>query len=357
MIRLSAVANSGAALVSGISLSLVSLAPAPALAAMPQPIPIEKIEGLCPSIGTTGLSFGVARDGQDSASLDVLMQESGERAPFVEGAANFTPWSDKLTGVTWYASQEEENAKPEEWLDHMAVTLEKGGWVQESPGTERGFTEYLPVTFHKDFSIADAQKTLEIKVSAFGNYELTCSDPYLVLLSENEGLGALEPGSPRPVLADVGMAALPDPATCERPEVQDMFSTSEKLEAAGHRVDELIPVADRDGEVARHGERLRTWLAWKLSESGKVDQQRLWEIEESAVPSADEDHLEDMMGFLADATEMIDAQKVGDGATVCRGMIAMFAKKRLADAAEADRWAKINAALEAEAVKLGIPLE
>ncbi|QIG53261.1 hypothetical protein G6N82_03040 [Altererythrobacter sp. BO-6] len=338
------------------SVALVVGSGAPALAARPTPNSFGEIEALCPSVGTTGLTFGLTREQQNQTALAKVTAEDPTRL-FREAMADYSSWSDRLYRLSWYSAMEEsDQVDGVEWQLGLAQMLEKGGW-RDLADDVRYDPRWQEWRYAKEFMIDGEPRQLLIEIEMSGNYAVTCSDIELNTMADNEGLGLLEPDSPRPAMVEVARAVLPDPSTCDRPEIHDMFSTNEKLEAAGHKLDEIFPKANAEGDAARFGERLRTWLVWKMLESGKIPQEDIWQVEEGLYPDASEERQDDLIGFLEDAGAIMEAQKQGDGQTVCQKFLSLFAKQRAADERQAARWAKLNAALEAEAVRRGIALD
>lgn len=186
---------------------------------------------------------------------------------------------------------------------------------------------------------------------------LRCGDADLLRLSRNERDGQLEPASPRPVaLPAVPAMPLPTEAGCSDPAVLEAFKTPGHVDEKVPALHRLMEGGFRIADQKRQAERLHTWLAWRLRTSGQVSEDRIWQVEEAAVPTTDSKaDVIGLMNLLNAAGEGLQSRN--GPAAFCRSIIGLVIGTVETDKREIVRWAKINAALEAEARKHGIDIE
>ena len=320
-------------------------------------ISIDRIESLCSSAGSSAFVLGKPRSPEARAALEGSdgIPAVGE-APFVEAWPTYTAWSDRLAKIAWYPDFKEP-VKATDWLDRMTEVLKAGGWQEVDPDFVSALPEWRTPEFTKEFAGDEVPTTIQIQVEAVSSYRFECTTPQLARLHDDEAQGILEPGTQRPLAPALIEKPQLDPAICDTPEFQELMTSNRKLEESGFELGEIIPVVDPDNEAMRYGERLRTWLVWRMTGSGKVDWNRVWEIEEAVAPPQENEQLASMLGFLADAGEMIRAEEDGEKVRSCRLMLEMAGKQREKNAEAVARLDKINTALEAEARRLGIPLD
>jgi hypothetical protein len=338
-----------------------------AIAAMASPIPtfaattaIKRIganeaTSLCPSLGQTGLLFGDPSSRQNPDFVEHLNQLPPQHAPFAEAALEFTPWSDRLAAVGYIAASPNGDAN-RLWGKELEESLRQAGWIDSARSDLTSAIAAAPKLFEKSFDTPDGRRTIVLEFDISGGLMLRCGDADLLSLSRDERDGQLEPGSPRPAALQAGPGMpLPTEAGCSNPAVLEAFKTP------GH-VDETVPALRRlmEGgfqiaDQKRQAERLHTWLAWRLRTSGQVSEDRIWQVEEAAVPQADKADVVGLMNMLSAAGEGFQSRN-GPGA-FCRSMIGLVIGTVETDQREIARWAKINAALEVEARKHGIDVQ
>lgn len=317
----------------------------------------EQIDSLCTNVGSDGLALGSIHSGDIGTKVDFAGEAvSAGRAPFLEAWPSYTAWSDRLAKVEWYAAFEE-TVDPVDFLERMATVLGSGGWTPSELGLDSSRPEWRTLVFTKGETSDGRTAIRQIEVQAVPNLSFECSTAELAQLYEEEGQGILAPGSLRPQPPAIEERLPIDPASCETPEMQAILSTNGSFAEAGYSLEKIVPAEDPENKSKRYGERLRTWLVWKMIASGKIDHERIWQIEDAAAPDPEDDRAGLMLEFLENAGKFIDSGKAGDKITSCRLIFGMMAKQREIDAAAAARLQDINVALEAEARRLGIPLD
>lgn len=334
-------------------LAILALSVTPAQAAVTIPS-IETIETrLCPVGGAGALLLGQPSLAQNPALLKAFSGTEAPIEPFGESRAIFTQWSQRLSAVE-YNGASPDGADNLAFIAGMTERVEAAGWKRAGPKAA-GSLMMEPEVFQKVLQTADGPRLMVLEFEASGNVSLRCGDPEWLKISENEGLEQLAPGSPRPVMP--GDPAQPlgslRPADCDRPEIRDNLL---KVLNDGDRP-EISGVMEQANQMEQFQTRLRTWLRWKMVSSGKTDGDALWEIEEKVAPRTG-DQLEQEFGDLAGGIVAIDAaRKQGDAQAECRAFASLIGGMAKGASSEAARLAKVNAALEAEAQRLGISLD
>lgn len=342
------------ALYTGLIAALVLL-PAPGQAASTIAAPtiaptLSELEALCPGVGANPLRFGQLDRGQQ------YRPEGPALAEFGPPEQTYTSWSGLLAALTIRAASPD-GAINQRWFEGVEAALRAGGWSKfADPKLATPLDE--GILFEKATgSNADARQ-LVFEVAIPGALMLRCGDQNLLRIDRAEADGELAPGSPRPApLAPAEPAPLPNPADCDRAAL---------LEAIGHkdRIDEASPAfvqfdarSVQTANEARDAERDYRWVVWKLLQSGRVDNERLWQIEEQAAP-LDVDALEEDMGeFLQFAGEASRARDRGDAKAVCLAFVPLVVSRARSDQRKAARHRILISALETEARKLGVSLD
>lgn len=334
-------------------LALVALPAAPAQAAVTIPS-IETIETrLCPVGGVGALLLGQPSAAQDPALLKAFSGTEAPIDPFGESRAVYTQWSGRLS-ATEFNGASPDGTDNNAFIAGMIERVETAGW-QRAEGKPPGSLMMEPEVYKKVLQTADGPRLMVLEFEASGNVALRCGDPELLQMSQAESEERLAPGSPRPVMP--GGPALPAGVLraedCDRPEIRDNLL---KLLNDGDRP-EMTGAMDLANQSEQFQSRLRTWLRWKMAQSGKVDDETLWKLEERIAPLTGDQVEKEFIGVADDITGFDRSRKAGDKKGECRALIGMAAGMAEASIIEAARLAKVNAALESEAKRLGIALD
>lgn len=314
-----------------------------------------QVEALCPDIGHDGLHLGKPMSEQGPAALVALRMPDERFAPFSESDLTFTAWSGLLAAVTW------RRAAPEgvsliEWQDELVNRLENAGWaaVAEPVIPANWYSRQLVKSFEHD----GGTRELLLDVDTFGLYSVRCADAALLVLNETEGRGELAEGTPRPVRppSSTEFDQIIGRLDCEDEAILAAFAGTDDLQAAGAKVEQILgPPGDLNAGAEYHT-KLRTWLRWRMLESGLISEDELWAIEDS-VPVERPDPSADMTRFLTAAAGIIKAGDASDGGAMCRGYRKMLTGENRISAAKAERERAVNTALEAEARRRDIAVD
>lgn len=316
---------------------------------------IQTIETqLCPVGGVTSLRLGHGQAGQDPALRQLFSIGGTPFAPFTEARAVYTPWSEQLSAIEFNGASPD-GADNRNFIQRMTQQLEANGWVR-SDGP-KVFTSYMmnPMVYAKDLPTADGPRRFLLQFDAPGAVLLNCGGLDLLKRGEAESEEVLAPGSLRPTPPQEldGPLANLRPQDCEDPVFRERMMA--RL-AAGDRTG-VTDSSDMASDRERYQSRLRIWLRWKMTESGKIDAPTLWDIEEKVAPLQGAQMEKDFIGFAGSIVALDKARKQSDATGECRAMAALVAAETGKSGTEAARLAKINAALEAEAKRLGIALD
>ena len=309
---------------------------------------------LCPVGGTTSLRLGHGQAAQDPALRKAFSIGGTPIAPFEEARAVYTPWSDQLSAIEFNGASPDGDDN-RNFIERMTAQLEANGWVRaEGP---KAFASHMmnPVVYAKDLPTADGPRRFLLQFDAPGAVLLNCGGLDLLKLSEEESQEVLAPGSPRPTPPqghDQSLANL-RPQDCDDPAFREKMMA--RL-TAGDRSG-VTDSMDEASDLERYQSRLRIWLRWKMAESGKINHQALWDIEEKVAPREAARMEKDFIAFAGSVVALDKARNQGDAAAECRAMAALAAAETGKSGSEAARLAKINAAFEAEASRLEIKLD
>lgn len=336
--------------------SLLALSPlfaSPALAAVPIP-PIETIETrMCPVGGAGALRWGQESTAQDQALLKAFSGENAPIAPFGESRDLYTQWSGKLFALEFNGASPDgdDNRAFVEGMEQQALAA---GWKQAERKVTPSSLMMDARIFEKTLATADGPRLMVLEFDAPGAVILRCGDLETLRLHEDEGLEQLAPGSPRPVLpaAPAGSPGSLRTEDCTRPEIRDNL-----LKLMNDGRPDVTGVMDQASALERYQTRLRTWLRWKIVGSGKTDGQALWEIEDKSAPRTGDQIEEEFIGLAQSITAIDAARKKRDAEAECRALVGMIAAMARDTSSEATRLAKVNAALEEEARRLGVAID
>lgn len=316
---------------------------------------IQMIETqLCPVGGAGTLRLGLGEAQQDPALRRTFSVGGAAFVPFTEARAVYTPWSGKLSALEFNGASPDGDDN-QAFLDGMVSQLEANGWVSAEAPKVFGSFMMNPLIYAKDLPTTDGPRRFVLQFDAPGAVLLTCAGLDLLKLGEDENQEQLAPGSERPVAppADDQPLANLRPQDCDNPDFRARLMASL---TEGDRSG-VTSAADRASDQEGYQTRLRTWLRWKMIGSGKVDAPALWDIEEKIAPMEGAQLEKDFIGFADGIVAIETARKKGDAAAECRGMVALVAAETGKAGNEAARLAKVNVALEAEAMRLGIALD
>jgi hypothetical protein len=245
-------------------------------------------------------------------------------------------------------------------MDRIGAALEGSGWrVLEMPPEEAPI--YLvgyagTHAFSRPHTIDGKQTRVLLALSHdFGELTMTCGRDDLLHDHAEEAFGKLPPGTPRPRMPDIAVPQVRSEAECADPtrlaEVEAMMIDGR---ADGFTAAMLGRTSYRD--------RLSTWMMWKLESSGKISSEQLLKVGLSSLGQASPGG--NPFAGLAMITEMfpiidrIDkAAKAKDAAAMCRGLIPLQAWMTRVDAITLRQTQGVQAALEAEARKLGVSFD
>lgn len=321
---------------------------APAIAHAAVPPDLNQPESLCPGIGLPGLEFGKDEGDQSKATLEALRQEWS----IGSGEAEYTHWSGRLFAVEWRMPTDDAAASLV-WRNGIDDWLDSNGWVP---------VELPEVRSPRSMSSSMAQKTvngrtLVIEFDTDGIQLLRCADRDLLEIARNEMEGELSPGSLRPLipLAPAQPWRLPGREECSRPELIAAFSQIKQSNELGPLLEKQFPVEDPAMAEADYQRRLNTWLKWKLRGEGGLSEEQLWAFdrpEEKADTGLDE-----TIALLETMGRWAEAEKTQDAKTMCEASIAILDAMHKTSLSEAAGHRKANAALEAEARRMGIAID
>lgn len=323
-----------------------------------QAITADKVERLCPVTGSPGLALGDPSDHQPTELKRGLRQLSADLAPFTKGRLELTPWSERVTAVT-YSAEPGDTDQHGELLEAFDAMMIAAGWQPVTVDNEK----MLPLNildqraYRREVMAKNGPQTLLVEFATDGAVQMRCGDPALLELAQREREGRLDPGSPRPIAPPFDPARrVPDAKICKTARLQEFALAKSGLDEFSPDIYEFGSAAFESRRRAGHGKRLNTWLEWKLLGSGRVSEDRLFELQEPFAKLR-EIGLGKMMQMLVPVTAFANAREQGNGEAACEAMRQVLVAETKQSLADIAYWDKVNAALEAEAKRAGAALE
>lgn len=319
------------------------------------------LERMCSSAGTYQYAFGqtgVPGAGKPVRALSRGVPLPASAAPFSRGKPWSTEWSDRLFAMEYMAPMPE-GGTLDEFAAALGSVLTAAGWAAKPADYDPPIymlTASGDWTWTRPDPTAPDQAELVLGLSgALGEIVLTCGRTDLMLAHAEEALGNLPAGTPRPAMPDIPIPALRSEADCGQPAV---IAEIERLLASNEPDLFLAQMVAR----TTYRDRLTSWMAWKLEQSGKVAPDRLAELLLSAAGSVSPDGNPfaqfEMFGEMLDLIEPIaDAEGARDPAALCRSLVPFESWLARIDALTLGQTEAAQAALTAEAARLGVPLD
>lgn len=278
-------------------------------------------------------------------------------APFTEADLDLTGWSDRLAGISYLAASPD-GAVNQAWSDTLQESLEAEGWTR-SPRRHLAATGMLDARmYEKIVPTGQGLRTLLVQFDTPGALMLSCGDAALLELARAEYEGRLAPGTPRPVPPVGGETTqLPAETDCTDPSLLSVFSDPKKIDETDPAFQKLTAGGDTIADRKRYQDRLHTWLTWRLLGSGKVTQDRIWELGSKANPGTDNVAMEMMQTMLGELNRVTEAQEKNDPAAMCKAMAGFIIATARKDQLDTEHWIRANTALEEEARRLGLQLD
>lgn len=330
-----------------------------------EPIPsVAALARMCSVDGAMQFRFGQA--GVPGASKLESMLQRGYKlpaalAPFAKAQPRSTEWSDRFMEMTYSVTlSKDPDARAQDLMDRIGLALEGSGWsvLEVSP---EDAPIYLIVysgshAFTRPVTVDGKETRVLLALNHdFGELSLTCGRDDLLLTHAQEAFGKLPPGTPRPKVPEIAVPTVRSEADCADPalpgEVQALLAEGK---ADSFTAAMLARTTYRD--------RLSTWMLWKLDSSGKISTDQLLKLSFSSLggaspggnPFAALKMVEEMFPII----EQLDkAAKAQDPAAVCRSLIPFHAWITKVDGITLKQTQAMQAALTAEAKKLGVSLD
>ncbi len=347
-------------------LLIVAAAPASAQTSPPAPPPFAldaaKLERLCNPDGAMQYKFGqagVPGGGRLMRLVAKPMALPDGYGPFIHARAASTEWSGQFMEMA-YSVRTNDHDLAEAMIAEVTALADANGWqffdgtFDDTPLYLAGYAE--SDSFFKPLGEgADAPRLMLNVVHALGELVLTCGRSDLLKVHAGEAFGKLPPGTPRPLVPDIAVPPLRSAAQCSEPQALA------ELEAfmAGRSTDEITATM-----VARttYRDRLTAWMLWKIGESGKLSTDELLKLAFAGVsqgsPGGDI-----FAGFkmIQEMFPIIDklakGEKAKDMPAICRAMTEFHGWMTRVDAITLAQTKSTQAALAAEAARLGISLD
>jgi hypothetical protein len=190
----------------------------------------------------------------------------------------------------------------------------------------------------------------------FGALTLTCGRQDLLKAHAGEVFGQLPPGTPRPQVPEIAAPVVGDVAACSSPaiiaQMQEMMRTQKSA----------TPFMGRMMERTTYRDRLTTWMTWKLEQSGKIGKEQVMQLILSSAgqgsPGGDPLAALKMLDGMFPILDAVgNAAKAEDPVAFCKGLVSMEQWLVKVDAITLKQTQSTQAALSAQAKRLGVSLD
>lgn len=350
------------AAIPGLVAALLAAAPLHAQTAPVTPIPDEAaLARMCSPAGTMQFAFGqagVPGSSKLEATLGRAFGLPAGLAPFTDAQPRSTEWSGRLMEMVYSAKLP--RAEGEALAPRLAEALAAAGWAPAD--MEEGQQPmYLGAygggrTFARKVTADGAETRVLAHLDyGLGSLSLTCGRDDLLRAHAKEVFGDLPPGTPRPTVPEIALPPVRVVADCADPA---------KLEALSASIDDRSSDSYLGRLLARTTwrDRLTSWMAWKLESSGKVSKQRMLSLlltsSGRASPGGNPFATLQMIPAMLDIIgRLADAEKAKDRAAYCRNVVEFRGWIAKVDGITLQQTRSAQAALTAEAARLGVSLE
>jgi hypothetical protein len=329
--------------------------------ALPAP---EVLDRMCSAKGA--MQYGFGDTGVPGSSKLESMMRTGmtlpaAAQPFEKAQPRSTEWSGRFMEMTYsVAMPKEQAAQATVLIASLGKALAAAGWSKLDMPIDKA-PLYL-TAYASDQSYAKpadgprgATRVLAAISYELGEVSFTCGRDDLLRDHAQEAFGKLPLGTPRPVVPPINAPNVTVEADCLRPEkiaeVQAVFASGKADRFMG---DMLARTTYRD--------RLTQWMLWRLESSGKISPQRLISLSLTAVgkssPGGNPLAAMEMLGEMMPVLDlMAKAENTHDADAMCRSLIPLHKLMARADAITLEQTEATQAALVAEAKRLGVSLD
>lgn len=277
-------------------------------------------------------------------------------APFVEYWIGSTKWSNQFFTINYefYLENKEQALIA---IERLAKRFRSLNWTERPGGVEEDgtFYDYPPgegeFAFYSEATQATGDHRTGVR-AAFthlgGWVTFECASLPLTIVQLGEAFGNLPEGTPRPVAPTTERPDMLDIAQCETPEGRKRVS-----DAFGATPDTLLRYLL---ERASYRERLVTWKSDRLKKAG-VAGERLLQLSMAGFSGNPMSGFGAFLDILPQYGKLADARKAGDVSGACRITIEILRAMAAASVTTDRQWDTIEAALDAEAKRVGVTFD
>jgi len=264
--------------------------------APPLPAP-EALQWMCHADGAGEFKFGqvavpgsTALEGGLFSGLELPESTRHFTQPFTVASPNATKWSNRLDEVYFSAASPDDRRLADAQVEAIGNALERMGWASipslvvgpNEPIHARAYSEGRLFERPVDGVAGRTRLLLNVRHS-HGELVIICGREDLLRVDDEEIVGHLAPGTPRPLMPELDIPQVGGPADCKQPEI---LASIAHLVALGTDGRSMV-VADRHVMammVARtsYWDRLSEWMLWKIEESDKLSPDKFRALREKA---------------------------------------------------------------------------
>lgn len=306
------------------------------------------------SFGQTGVPF--------SSKLENLIERRFKLphsyTPFTSAQPSATKWSGKLYEMN-YAFKSSDPEIREMTMIEVAEVIDAAGWQRLDPAEDPPmYRAGYSGDFAWEKALADevGEPKLYLALSnMFGEVRLSCGRDDLMRVHAEEAFGKLAPGTPKPSMALIDAPATFSAADCSKPEIAAQL---ERFENEGRPNDYMTALFARSD----YNERLTTWKMWKLEQSGKISAEALLDIGLKGVEAGSQSgnifaHFKMLEELFPIIDRLAASQKTGNRDAMCQAFIDFNKLLGRMEAATNRQSQTTQAALDAEASRLGVSFD
>lgn len=324
-------------------------------------------ETMCNIDGAIGYKFG-ATNGPPQLFMPGMtsLRLAPRFAPFERAGIDSTMWSNRIYQAT-YVMQLPGKEAALAAIQQLAARFQELGWTADrGVSDEDAAARSLFLTYRAPGAGevhlywpagtvgADRKDGVRVQLTQLaGEVTLSCISIPLFLDHVNEALGNLPPGTPKPVEPSLPLPKEVDVSTCADQAKRDAFLATRPEDNALMR---------HTMERAKFRERLVTWKLDRLKKSGKLSREEVTKLLFSGLsdPKAQSGMAAGLGligGMMDDVEQVMRAEKGKDDVAACRALIGMTARFEKIGPAVDPQWKAIEAAIDKEAVRLGVSLD
>lgn len=322
---------------------------------------IEQLQAMCNADGGFRYQFGqigVPYSSRLENDLGFSMNLPADFIPFQTANPFVTKWSGAMFEINYHWKNDDKEAR-ENFMSELAAAIDAAGWqplpAHEDPPMYRA-TYSGEFAWKRPREDGDGLPELYLAITdLFGKVTLSCARDDFLKRNAEEAFGKLPAGTPRPQRVSLELPPIKTSSDCAQPELSAELDAFFEKGRPGEFVSAILARSD-------YNERLTTWKMWRLEQSGKISAERLLEVGMRGLEAGSAGgNIFAHFALLEELFPLIDhlatAQKQRDRPAMCKGFVDFNSLMARMEAATMAQSVSTNAALDAEAKRLGVSFD